>query len=285
MRYDSFFKEVPGPPDPWGGDATPTLKLEVSLLRQLAAGPISGDDPLETALTLTRIAHDEFELYGTSGDQITSDEESGVLLRTLRGVLERQGVDFTPQWRDFPSFRTFWNRNGGYGSWQVRREMVEDLFGPVTQELDTAYSRGLQARLTEAVSSHEQLGWPNVDNQLDQLRARFRTAVTPVDYKDVGNRCVGVLEALSAQVYDVLLHCPPGMDEPPVDRTDIRIGAYIDERLKGSSNEELRGLTKKASALAHKMKHSPRADRTTTGIAADTVILLANILRRLQDAE
>src|SRR5699024_5132966 len=40
---------------------------------------------------------------------------------------------------------------------------------------------------------------------------------------------------------------------------------------------------KKASALAHKMKHSPKADRTTTGITADAVILLANILRRLED--
>ena len=70
---------------------------------------------------------------------------------------------------------------------------------------------------------------------------------------------------------------------PPVDRTDIRIGAYIDQRLLGGSNEELRGLTKKASARSHKMKHSPKADRTTTGIAADAVILLANILRRLEE--
>ena len=36
--------------------------------------------------------------------------------------------------------------------------------------------------------------------------------------------------------------------------TDIRIGAYIDHRLPGKSNEELRGLTKKASALADKME-------------------------------
>jgi hypothetical protein len=67
-----------------------------------------------------------------------------------------------------------------------------------------------------------------------------------------------------------------------VDKTDLRIGAYIDQRLPGPSNEELRGLVKKASALSHKMKHSPQADRTTAGIAADAVILLANILRRLR---
>lgn len=38
------------------------------------------------------------------------------------------------------------------------------------------------------------------------------------------------------------------------------------------------------TALSHKMKHPGRADRATTGITADAVILLANILRRLHDA-
>lgn len=99
----------------------------------------------------------------------------------------------------------------------------------------------------------------------------------------MGNRCVGVLEALSALVYEPDLDCPAGAQPPPADKTDLRIGAYIDRRLPGSANEELRGLVKKTSALSHKMKHSPRADRTATGIAADAVILLANILRRLSD--
>ena len=88
---------------------------------------------------------------------------------------------------------------------------------------------------------------------------------------------------LSATVYDPSKHCPDGMSEPPIDKTDVRIGAYLSERLAGRENEELRGLAKKASALAHKVKHSPRADRTSAGIAADSVILLAHVLRRLSE--
>ena len=124
---------------------------------------------------------------------------------------------------------------------------------------------------------------PTVDQQVEQLRHRFRTASTTVDYKDVGNRCVGVLEELSRILYQPEVHCAPDEKPPPVDKTNIRISAYIDWRLKGSINEELRGLIKKASALSHKIKHSPTADRTTAGISADAVIMLANILRRLQE--
>lgn len=251
-------------------------------MRQLENGPLAGDDPLATAIALTQFVRGQYNSYGTDGKQQINDVESREVFRSLRAVLRRQGVDFDPQWSDFPSFRTYWNAHEGRGSWQARRDMLANLFDPVLEALETAQDRASENQIVRSVSPRSELGWPAVDEHIEQLRQRFATASTHVDYKDVGNRCVGVLEALSAVVYDPAVHCPEGKPPPPVDRTDIRIGAYIDQRLPGSSNEELRGLVKKASALSHKMKHSPRADRTTTGIAADAVILLANILRRLR---
>ena len=50
----------------------------------------------------------------------------------------------------------------------------------------------------EAVSPHTNTGWPKVDEELTELRRRFRTATTTRDYRDVGNRSVAVLEALAA---------------------------------------------------------------------------------------
>lgn len=149
--------------------------------------------------------------------------------------------------------------------------------------MESAYKRADANELAEPVSPHASLGWVTVDEHIAQLKARFRTAVTAIDYKDVGNRCVGVLEAISAHVFEPEIHGIAGKPEPPVDRTDVRIGAYIDARLAGHNNAALRGLSKKASVLAHNVKHSPTADRTSAGIAADSVILLANILRRLQE--
>lgn len=280
MRFDDFFGEVLDSASPWGPSRTAAIRID--LVRQLADSPLPGDDPLSTAIALTQFVRGQYQSFGTDGKQLINDVESREVLRSLRAVLRRQGVEFDPQWSDFPSFRTYWNAHEGRGSWQARRDMLSKLFDPVLEALEMTQDRASENEVARPVSPRSELGWPAVDGHIEQLRQRFATASTHVDYKDVGNRCVGVLEALSAVVYDPAVHCPEGKSQPPVDKTDIRIGAYIDQRLTGPSNEELRGLVKKASALSHKMKHSPRADRTTTGIAADAVILLANILRRLR---
>lgn len=279
MRFDDFFGEVLDSASPWGPSRTTAIRID--LVRQLMNGPLPGDDPLATAIALTQFVRGQYQSFGTDSKQLIDDVESREVLRSLRAVLRRQGVEFDPQWSDFPSFRTYWNAHEGRGSWQARRDMLSNLFDPVLEVLETTQDRASENEVARPVSPRSELGWPAVDRHIEQLRQRFATASTHVDYKDVGNRCVGVLEALSAVVYDPAVHCPEGKAQPPVDKTDIRIGAYIDQRLPGPSNEELRGLVKKASALSHKMKHSPRADRTTTGIAADAVILLANMLRRL----
>jgi hypothetical protein len=255
----------------------------MELIRSLMRGPLLHDDSLATALAFTRVVRGEFEAYGTDSTQLMSDDESREALRSLRQTLRRQGIDFKPEWSDFSSFRTYWLAHDGHNSWKARRIMVAEAFQPVLKKLEALEEETFSNELATPVSPRVELGWPTVDEYVNQLRQRFRSASTAIDYKDVGNRCVGLLEALSAVVFDPAVHCPPGNTPPPVDKTDVRIGAYIDHRLPGSANEELRGLVKKASALSHKMKHSPKADRVTTGIAADTVILLANILRRLRE--
>ena len=281
MHIDDLFRKPPDTGNPWGSAKT---ELNSELLNQLAQGTAADPNPLETALSLTRLVRDEFEAFGTDPAFLrTSEDESRAALRALRLALKRHGIEFRPPWSDFSSFRSYWISEGAYGSWQARRDIIEEHFRPVQDQLEQAEEQQFLGELTEGISPHRSLGWTEVDDHIAQLRQRFRSASTAVDYKDVGNRCVGVLEALSAHVYDPDLHCPPGDKEPEISKTDIRIGAYINHRLQGKTNEELRGLTKKASALSHKMKHSPKADRTTTGITADAVILLANILRRLEE--
>lgn len=249
-------------------------------------GALPGDDDLQTALYLTRFVQREFQLYATNDEElVVSDEESRELLKTLRRVLYRHEITVTPHWRDLTSFGAYWNKVGatGPGSWQKRMDLLDEVFDPVYEKIDQIEEQVFQDELAEAVSQRKSLGWPTVDSYVNQLRQRFRTATTAADYKDVGNRCVGVLEALSETVYDPAVHCPPGVDVPPVSNTEIRIGAYIDQRLPGSANKTLRGVVQRSGRLAHSLKHSEKANRTSTGIAADAVILLANILRRLRE--
>ena len=66
------------------------------------------------------------------------------------------------------------------------------------------------------------------------------------------------------------------------EKTDLRIGRYIDDALGGANNENLRGLAKKATAFAHEVKHSANPGANDAAIVADSVILLCSILKSVQ---
>lgn len=283
MQIEDFYEEQPtSPPDPWSlGETTKARTLRVGLFTTLRAAPIPGDDDLETAITLTRLVHGELEAYGTGGDEQMSEEQIELAQRCLRAVLERHSIGMRLPWRNFAGFRTYWLQNEGYGSWQARREILDKFFRPVHEELDRLEEAAFHAVVAEPASPHTATGWPAVDTELTELKRRFRTATTPQDYRDVGNRAVAVLEALSRTVYDASKHLREGESLPSPDKTKQRLGRYVETSLAGSDNVEVRGLAVKVIELAQAVKHSTTPTRRDAGITADAVILLANILRRV----
>jgi hypothetical protein len=94
---------------------------------------------------------------------------------------------------------------------------------------------------------------------------------------------VTITEALSRQVYDHAVHTPEGEPQPAEAKTKLRLERYVQDKLPGAANAELRKLSRAAIELAEAVKHSRTPDRTNAGVAADAVILLANILRRLDE--
>lgn len=283
METSDFYREQMVPSaDPWSSKPWSVESvLKEDVLTQLRKGPLEGVADIESAPALTRLVHNELEDFGTNGKQDMSDDQIALAQKALKSVLARLGVRFDPPWRNFGEFRTYWQRNGGYGSWQARRNLLADLFSPVYAELDRLEEAGLSSDLAEGVSPHSGTGWPEVDTEVRELRRLFRTSSSPQDYRDVGNRCVGVLEAISRTVFDPSKHLRPDEKSPPVDKTKIRIGRYVEDSLGGQNNAEVRAVAIKVIELAHKIKHSPTPTRRDAGIAADSVVLLANILRRV----
>lgn len=283
MKIDDFYTTSTFlPPGPWGQISAQTEEvLREDLFTELRTGPIPGDDDLETALTLTQLVHDDLVRYGTGGNEQMNDAQLNAAQRCLKTVLARHGMTLELPWRAFDGFRTYWLKNEGYGSYQTRRDLLDSFFEPVYTELERLEEASFRAEIAEGVSPRTATGWPGVDVELKELKRRFRSASTPQDYRDVGNRCVAVLEAISGTVYDAEKHLREGETVPPVDKTNQRIGRYVEDSLAGSRNEEIRGIANKVSALAHKVKHSGTPSRRDAGIVADSVVLLANILRRV----
>lgn len=280
VNQDDFFEEIQSV-DPWGGGSATATKLRRDLLTDLRVGPVPGVDDLDAAIALTQLVWNDLIAYGTGGGNILDDKELTLAQRALTATLGRIGIALSFPWRDFTTFRSHWMRNDCSGSWQARRDLLEELLAPVQAELDRQEDAQFRAVNAEAVSPHTKTGWPKVDEELTELRRRFRTATTTQDYRDVGNRSVAVLEALSRTIYDPAVHLRDGETEPPSDKTKLRLGRYVEDSLAGKDNEAIRAVANKVIELAHSVKHSTAPTRREAGIAADSVIMLANILRRV----
>jgi hypothetical protein len=230
---------------------------------------------------LAQLVHDELESYGTNGQQRLDEQQMALAIRALNAVLKRLGVQFELPCRNFSTFRTFWIRNDCSGSWQARRDLLNERFEPLHHRLIRLEETTLEA-LANPVSPRAGTGWPIVDEEIKELRRRFQSSTTAQDYRAVGTHCIGVLDALSRTVYDPSRHLREGETVPPPDKSKQRIGRYVEDTLAGPEHEDLRALTNKAIEFAHHVKHSLTPARQEAGIAADAVILLANILRRLE---
>ena len=276
MRSDEF----------WDDDLTTDSwnpVLNFPMLETLIRAPLPNRSDVEVAVGLARLLHDEFEEYGTSGKHGLTEEGSRLGLRALRAVTKRLAVSFDPPFADFSRFRSYWMREGASGSWQARREILDGLFEPLHATLDLRESQSIESTLVEPISPHRVTGWPRVDEEVAELRRHFEIATTAQDYRNVGNDCVTVLEAVSAAAYEHAVHGRAGENEPSVASTKDRLDQFVVVSMQGSENAPLRKLARAVIEMAQAVKHSPSGNRREAGIAADAVIQLANMLRRVQE--
>lgn len=275
MRVDDFWIESDSGLGPAGG-------LRLDLLERLRAGPIAEYTDLESGIALARLLDEQFRRYGTDATNEIGNEESREALRTLRALTGRIGVPFDPPYRDLAGFRAYWGSHDGYGSWAARRAMVQELFDPLHEELERREDDALRGELSEPVSPHGATGWPAVDEEIAELRRHFHAARTVQDYRNIGNDVVAVLEAISEAAYVPARHLFTGETEPVVSQTKNRLTRVVEVDAGADGSAEIAKLAKATIDVAQAVKHNPAGSRTRAGIAADAVIQLANILRRLQ---
>ncbi len=258
-------------------------KLDVELLTNIRAGNHTGRSDVEVGAALLRLAHDELEAYGTGGTDRTDDDGIRLILRTSRALLQRLEIPLDLPFSDYRTFHSYWSDNGAYGNWQARRNILNKLFEPVHQELARLEDQELVSTLGKPVTSHPGTGWSRVDAEINELRRHFGSARSSQDYRNIGNDCVAVLERLGEAVFDPELHLNEGEQVPPVANTKDRLGRFVEHAAAGPANAEIRKLARAAIELAQAVKHQSEPTRRNAGIAADSVILLANLLRRLAE--
>ena len=257
--------------------------LRRELLDGVRAGTYNDRSDVEVAVALLRLAHDELQAYGTDGAERTDEQGIRLILRTSRQLLKRLGIVLELPFSDYRTFRTHWVANDGYGSWQARRDILNELFEPLHLELAELEDDELGSVLAKPITSHPGTGWNRVDTEINELRRHFHAARSAQDYRNVGNDCVAVLERLSEVAFDPEIHLEEGEQVPPVANTKVRLGKFVDHAAPSPANAEIRRVARAAIELAQAIKHQGEPTRRNAGIAADSVILLANLLRRLAE--
>ncbi|MFD6422223.1 hypothetical protein [Streptomyces sp. NPDC060198] len=112
--------------------------LNTELTTALRSGPLEGVSDLEAAQGLVRFVYAALELFGTGGVERLDDEGSEEVLRCLKAVLRRHGIEFNPPFRSQAGFRQFWidKGMGGGGGYAKRRTFLAELFEPIRARLD-----------------------------------------------------------------------------------------------------------------------------------------------------
>ncbi|MFD0223238.1 hypothetical protein ACWGPD_34310 [Streptomyces hirsutus] len=112
--------------------------LNIERVTALRSGPLEDVPDLEAAQAIVRFAHAELEAFGTGGGERVDDEGSEELLRCLKAVLRRHGIDFNPPFRSHAGFRRYWIDKGmdGGGGYAKRSGYLAELFDPIRARLD-----------------------------------------------------------------------------------------------------------------------------------------------------
>lgn len=288
MKVDDLF-DPEKVEDIFGFETVKYNKLKTELIDSLAKAPKVDIDELELAKVLLTALRDDFVSYGTSGEMRLDNTTVKTVLRAARLVARRNNLDEPVlPFRDFTGFGDYWRKEGmsGGGSWAVRRSYIQDIFNPIIDTIEEKQDEIYFSQLSTPISEQPVIGdWVKLKDEISQLRSRFATAKTPQDFSAVGTACVRIIEGISRTAYDHGAHGEStNTSEPPVDKTNIRIGRVIEFGLSGRKNAELRSLAKSSSEVAHKVKHATTPNALQAGIACDATILLASIVQRIEQA-
>ncbi|MGP3974457.1 hypothetical protein ACTWQF_10720 [Streptomyces sp. 8N114] len=149
MHVEAFFSSGDGWAMPW--------VLDVELVESLRFGPPADRTDLEVAIALTQLLYGDFVSHGTDGQRRHLDDGNvPIVIKAHRAVLERLTLE-PPAWpfRTFEGprgFGTYWRDNGMRGSWQARRDCIEQILGPTRDALEELQELEYERRFTNGPS-------------------------------------------------------------------------------------------------------------------------------------
>jgi hypothetical protein len=137
---------------------------------------------------------------------------------------------------------------------------------------------GAKKKSQRSVIFEEPTGWPLVDRQMTEIRARLREAQTEEQFQAIGLLCREAIISVAQAVYNKLQH--PSLDGIEPSPTDgIRmLEAFFAVELSGQTNEEIRIHTKASLKMALALQHNRTANFRKAALCAEATASVINIV-------
>jgi hypothetical protein len=266
-----------------------TLSLNVELLRQILEADATRPSDVDAMDGVVRLLRREIENYSSRGWSHLTGQDLEALNRAYRVLSARIGVESQRlPFRDWTEYERWRRRENWAHLEQIEAIYTEDgywddFFGQLEGHILDALEASWTHDLIQTVSPHKETGWALVDSEIGELRRKFATARTASDHSAIGLQSVRVLEQLATVAYVQDVHGRFADGEPTKGETKKRFDAIIAAHATGKENELLRKTAKSVVELAQQVKHRHTPSREDAGIAADSVIVLVNLIRRLSN--
>lgn len=265
-----------------------SFELKRDLVRDALKKPVEGRDDLELLLALTQLLRRDLQLRGTGiwhQVWVSDITDQRLLFRAVQRVSRRtkiQGHQF--EYRDYAEFNDYLvERYRAEADETTIRRYLGSIFNPIEDQVHRIQDVIWDTELILPISPRGATGWSKVDSEIEEMRQQFRSARTQQANSSIGNSCNRILQFLSEAAFNPERHLPAGEDLPPIAKTKTRFGMIINRELAGPDQASLRKVAHATVELAEAVKHGTSPSRTDAGIAADSVIMLVNLIRRITE--
>lgn len=241
-----------------------------------AVGGESGKEQLKKDLEALK---DLMISVATGGERIqTVDSRYKTLHNSINSRCKKLNIRYDNNFAGLWDWYARWSND--FPHYQERRQFINQLLAP---SLDVFASENSNTSI--ATPLVELSDWDRINRTVIKIKQNCNVANNEEDYQQIGLLCREVIISLAQAVYNPDVHGTKDEKGIEIGKTDaIRmIGNYINVRLAGSSNEELRVYAKATNKLANLLTHKRDAEKQDMLLSVSATIALINFIGILEN--
>ena len=181
------------------------------------------------------------------------------------------------------SYSSLWD---WYGKWradfptyQERRVYINDLFAPTLAYFDDTESYNNIETFVELD------GWERIKRTVIKIKRDSNNAKDEEDFQTIGLLCRDVIISLAQAVYNPIVHGQTDETGKQIGNADAvrMIGNYVNVKLNGSHNKELRAYAKVTNDLANQLTHKRSATKRDMLLIVSSTLALINFIGIIEE--